>query len=270
MKAEAQAGVLSAILGAAERRARAARAEGPRLERAAARAAAPPDFVAALAGGEAVGVIAEIKRRSPSAGALAGAASCDVAALAAALEGAGASALSVLTEPEHFAGSLEDLARAAAAVRVPVLRKDFLLEPAQLYEARAAGAAAVLLIARILPAERLAELQELARALGMAALVEVHAAAELPAALAVRPAALGINARDLDTLAMDPGLVERLLAEVPAGTIAVAESGLATRADVERVAARGADAVLVGGAISGSADPGAALSGLVGVRRLRR
>ena len=270
MKAEAQAGVLPGILREAERRAAAARGERPRLEREAARAPDPPDFVASLAAGGRVAVIAEIKRRSPSAGRLGAAVAGDVAALGRRLAEAGAAALSVLTEPRHFDGSLEDLVRVAAAVRVPVLRKDFLLDPAQLYEARAAGAAAVLLIARVVPGERLAELADVARGLGLACLVEVHADSELMPALAARPAALGVNARDLDTLAMDAALVERLIPRIPGEVVAVAESGLATRGDVERVAARGADAVLVGTAISGAADPGAALGSLVGVERRGR
>lgn len=270
MKAEAQAGVLPGILREAERRAAEARAARARLEREAARAGAAPDFVAGLAAGREVAVIAEIKRRSPSAGRLEGAAAGDAAALARDLEEAGAAALSVLTEPSHFDGSLEDLARVAAAVGVPVLRKDFLLDAAQLFEARAAGAAAVLLIARVLPGERLAELAGVARNLGLACLVEVHAERELEAALACRPEALGVNARDLDTLAMDAALVQRLLPRIPAGVLAVAESGLGSRGDVERVAARGADAVLVGTAVSGSADPAAALRRLVGVERRGR
>jgi indole-3-glycerol phosphate synthase len=270
MKAEAQAGVLPGILREAERRAAEARVARGRLEREAARTSAPPDFAAALAAGRAVAVIAEIKRRSPSAGRLEGAAAGDAADLARRLVGAGAAALSVLTEPRHFGGSLDDLARAAAAVRAPVLRKDFLLDEAQLFEARAAGAAAVLLIARVLPGGRLAELARVARDLDLACVVEVHAERELEAALAAGPAALGVNARDLDTLAMDAALVERLLPRIPARIPAVAESGLASRGDVERVAARGADAVLVGAAVSGSADPAAAVRALVGVERRGR
>ena len=216
--------------------------------------------------GPTVAVIAEIKRKSPSAGALW---EGDVAALAAKLEGSGASALSVLTEEAHFGGSLEDLSRVAAAVRVPVLRKDFILDPVQVYEARAHGAAAVLLIARILEAGRLAELAALAHELGLATLVEVHRAAELKTALAAEPTAVGANARDLDTLAMDPGLVDRLIGAIPADRIAVAESGLRARSDIETVAGRVADAVLVGAAIAGAADPAATLRGLAGVTRRR-
>jgi indole-3-glycerol phosphate synthase len=267
MKAEAQARALGPILREAERRAAAARGDRVRLEREAARAPAALDFAAALRSGDCVGVVAEIKRRSPSAGQLVGAAGTDVVALAGRLAGSGAAALSVLTEALHFGGSLDDLARVAAAVRVPVLRKDFLLDPAQLYEARAAGASAVLLIARVLEAGGLADLVRLAADLGMASLVEVHAAAELAPALAAQPACVGVNARDLDTLTLDRGMVERLLPLVPPAMVAVAESGLSTRGDLERVAACGADAVLVGTAISGSATPPAALRALLGVRR---
>jgi len=267
MKAEAQeSGLLATLVAGAERRVAAARASRRELERRAAHAREPADFGAALAAGPSVAVIAEIKRKSPSAGALWGVG--DVAALAEQLEAAGAAALSVLTEPAHFGGSLEDLARAAGAVRVPILRKDFILDPLQLYEARAHGASAVLLIVRILGPARLADLAGAARDLGLATLVEVHAPAELGAALGIRPTAVGVNARDLDTLVMNRGLVEDLIAQVPAGHVAVAESGLSARADVAAVAARGADAVLVGAAIAGARDPGAALRGLTGVSRL--
>ncbi len=266
MKAEAQErGLLAELVADSGRRAAAARASRRELERRAARAAEPPDLGAALAAGPAVAVIAEIKRKSPSAGALWR--EGDVAGLARTLESAGAAALSVLTEPAHFGGTLDDLSRVAAAVRLPVLRKDFILDPVQLLEARVHGAAAVLLIVRILEPGRLAELTGAARALGLASLVEVHGPAELDAALAAEPTAVGVNARDLDTLAMDRGLVGRLVGEVPAGRIAVAESGLASRADVEAVAERGADAVLVGAAIAGAADPAAALRAVTGVPR---
>lgn len=270
MKAEAQVpGLLTDLIKEAERRIALARPGMPALERLAARAKEPRDFRGALVAGPAVAVVAEIKRRSPSAGALWR--EGDAASLAGALEAAGAAALSVLTEPAHFGGSLEDLSRVAAAVGIPVLRKDFILDPVQLYEARAHGAAAVLLIARILDAGRLAELAELARRLGLATLVEVRTRAELDSALAAQPTAVGVNARDLDTLAMDRRLVEELIGAVPRELVAVAESGLSVRADVEAVAGRGADAVLVGAAISGAADPAAALRALSGVgRRVER
>jgi indole-3-glycerol phosphate synthase len=268
MKAEAQGpGLLAALVGEARRRIAVAQAARRELERLAARAHDPSDFRAALTAGSAVAVIAEIKRKSPSAGVLWG--EGDVVQLARKLELAGAAALSVLTEPAHFGGSLDDLSQVAAAVGVPVLRKDFILDPVQLYEARAHGAAAVLLIARILEPGRLADLAQAARQVGLATLVEVHGAEELPAALAAQATAVGVNARDLDTLAMNRRLVGELIGSVPADRVAVAESGLAVRGDVEAVARRGADAVLVGAAIAGAADPAAALRKLSLVRRQR-
>lgn len=270
MKAETQAGgVLSAIL--ASTRLRVALLAGSRasLERAAAQAPPGRPFAAALRGpGGGVAIIAEVKKRSPSAGAIREGA--DAADLAGRYAGAGAAAVSVLTEPERFAGSLDDLARVAAAVRVPVLRKDFLIDPIQLYEARAAGASAVLLIVRALGAERLGAMAALARRIGLEVLVEAHTGAELAAALAVGPDAVGINARDLESLAVDRAAAEALVPRVPPGTVAVAESGLSSRADVERVAACGADAVLVGTALAGAGDPGAALRALTGVPRRGR
>jgi indole-3-glycerol phosphate synthase len=269
MKAEAQgSGVLAAILREANRRAASARSGQAGLELRAARAPRPPLFGAALAAGRSVALIAEIKRRSPSAGTLRPAGA--LATLARRLAEGGAAALSVLTEEAHFGGSLADLAEVARAVPLPVLRKDFILDAAQLYEARAYGAAAVLLIARILPPDRVAELAAVASSLGLATLVEVRGADELRVALAASPTAVGVNARDLDTLAMDAAVVERLIPQVPAGVPAIAESGLASAADIARAAAWGADAVLVGTAISGAADPGAAARTLVGIPRRSR
>ncbi len=264
MKAEAQDGVLARILAATAADLAGRAHERPEWERRAARAPAPPSFERALATGP-VAVIAEVKRRSPSAGAIRAAA--DAVVLARGYAEAGAAAISVLTEQAHFGGSLEDLSRVAREVGLPVLRKDFVVDPLQIYEARAAGAAAVLLIVRVLAEPRLAELSALARELGLATLVEVHDAWELERAAEVRPTAIGVNARDLETLALDPSLAPALLPRVPPGAIAVAESGLKHRADVERVAACGADAVLVGTAVAGAGDPGAAVGALIGVPR---
>jgi indole-3-glycerol phosphate synthase len=269
MKAEAQAsGLLADIVRDAGRRVAAAQPFRGELERAAAAARVPLGFGAALAAPGGVAVIGEIKRRSPSAGTIRGAG--EVTPLARSLAAAGAAALSVLTEEAHFGGSLDDLTAVGSAVGVPVLRKDFILDPIQLYEARARGAAAVLLIVRILGAGRLAELLALARELALDGLVEVRTEAELKTALECGATIVGVNARDLATLAVDGRLVTRLLPVVPEGCIAVAESGLGSRADVERVAASGADAVLVGTAISGAADPAAALRGLLDVERRSR
>jgi len=269
MKAEAQArGLLAELVGNARRRVAMARPRRPELEHAAAAVSPPPDLGAALAALGGVAVIGEIKRRSPSAGSIHSAG--EVAGLASSLAAAGATALSVLTEEAHFGGSLDDLSRVVSAVSVPVLRKDFILDPIQLYEARARGAAAVLLIVRILGAGALAELLALARELGLSALVEVHGEGELETALDAGATIVGVNARDLDSLAVDPALVARLLPAVPERCVAVAESGLVSRADVERVAACGADAVLVGTAISGAVDPASALRALLGVTRRPR
>jgi indole-3-glycerol phosphate synthase len=268
MKAEAQAGgVLAEILAATRRRVTALRLRQSHLESEARRAPARPSFAAALAG-ESVAVIAEVKKRSPSAGDIR--AGADAAELASCYARAGAAAISVLTEPERFGGSIEDLERVVAAVALPVLRKDFIIDPVQLYEARAAGASAVLLIVRALSRERLAELAALARAIGLETLVEVHDHAELGVALGVQPAAVGVNARDLETLRIDASAAGALLSAVPEGVPAVAESGLRGRADVARVAARGADAVLVGTAVAGADDPARAIAALCGVPRTGR
>jgi indole-3-glycerol phosphate synthase len=215
-------------------------------------------FVAALAR-PGLSVIAECKRRSPSAGALS--AETDLAARAAAYARGGADALSVLTEEDHFRGSLADLARVADA-GLPRLRKDFVLDEGMVLESAAAGAEAVLLIARCLPGALLADLRALAGELGLAVLLEVHEPGELDRALAVAPDALGVNARDLATFSVDLARVEDVLARVPAEARAlkVAESGLREVADLERVAAAGADVVLIGEALMRAADPAALLA----------
>ncbi|MEE8193034.1 MAG: indole-3-glycerol phosphate synthase TrpC [Gemmatimonadales bacterium] len=235
---------------------------------AAARAAPPaPDWGAVLAGPD-VAVIAEVKRRSPSAGAIAP--DLEPARLAAEYERGGARAVSVLTDEVHFGGSLGDLEEVRGAVALPVLRKDFIVAPIQLYEARAAGASAVLLIVRALEDAELAELSETALELGLGRLVEVHGAGELERALALDPESVGVNSRDLDTFRVDLAAIEATLREVPSGITAVAESGLGCREDVVRVAEWGADAVLVGTALAGAPDPGRAVSDLTGVERRGR
>jgi indole-3-glycerol phosphate synthase len=182
----------------------------------------------------------------------------------------GAVAISVLTEEAHFGGSLEDLRQVAEAVELPVLRKDFILDELQLLEARAAGAAAVLVIARILSPARLRDLAREARRLGLGVMVEVHTTGELNAALAVEGAAVGVNCRDLDSFAVDLTMAERLLPLVPPDVVAVAESGIETRSDVERMGAAGADHVLVGTALTRLAEPGPAVRALGGVPRRQR
>jgi indole-3-glycerol phosphate synthase len=258
---------LDAILTATRDRVATLRTQARELERRAAAAPEPPPFARALVGRD-VGVIAEVKRRSPSAGAIRE--DLDAAAHACAYVQGGAVAISVLTDELHFGGSLDDLARVVRAVAVPVLRKDFILDELQLCEARAAGASAVLLIVRALSSDRLRALAHAARSQGLGVLVEVHTQGELALALGVEPSAVGVNSRDLATFAVDLGRAERLLAQVPGGVPAIAESGIATRADVERMAAAGADLVLVGTSVARTADPGAAVQALTGVMRRGR
>jgi indole-3-glycerol phosphate synthase len=239
-----------------------------RLERAAAARPAVAPFRAALEAGATVALIAEVKRRSPSAGGIAEVAG-DEGARETALqyEAAGAAAVSVLTDADHFGGSLADLSAVTAAVAVPVLRKDFTIDELQVLEARAAGASAVLLIVRILDDTRLTELLAVTRAQGLTALVEVHDEAELDRALHAGAEVIGVNNRDLTTFETDPGTTLRLAPRIPPQCVLVAESGIRTGADVEAMAAAGAHAVLVGEALMRAADPLALARSLAGVRR---
>jgi indole-3-glycerol phosphate synthase len=209
------------------------------------------DFRAALAA-PGLSIIAELKRRSPSGGALKPAA--DAAATAAEYFGAGARALSVLTEPEHFGGAIEDLKLARAAVPVPVLRKDFIVDPYQIAESRLAGADAILLIVAALGA-RTGEFVARAAEAELHALVEVHDERELKVALDAGAEIVGINSRNLTDLSVDLGVFERLAPLVPRGVLAVAESGVETRADAVRMRRAGADALLVGTALMRASDP---------------
>ena len=268
MKAEMQeTGVLTAILEETQQR---IHDELPMLaewQRLAEQAAPAPPFARAFTAPD-VAIIAEAKRRSPSKGAIAE--SSTALALAQAYAAGYAAAISVLTEPLRFGGSLGDLAEISRGTSLPTLRKDFILDPVQVYQSRASGASAILLIVRALTEKKLAELAALAHALGLATLVEVHSAGEMAAAIACGPTAIGINARDLETLEMFPLRHEALLPRIPAGIIAVAESGLATRADVARVASYGADAVLVGTAVASARQPAEAVKALIGVRKTGR
>jgi indole-3-glycerol phosphate synthase len=237
------------------------------IERRAARAQTPPPWGAAFARGD-VAVVAEVKRRSPSAGVIQG--DLDPLAHAGAYAAGGAAAISVLTDATYFGGSLKDLERVARAVPIPVLRKDFILDELQVLEARAAGASAVLLIVRALAPTELRALARAARDLELGTLVEVHTDAELEQAVGAEPTVIGVNSRDLATFEIDATAALRLLGQVPAGVPAVAESGIGSRADVERAAAAGADAVLVGTLLSRAADPAALVRTLVGVPRQGR
>ena len=198
-------------------------------------------------------LVAEVKRASPSKGLLAG--QFDPVARARAYAAGGAAAISVLTEPDFFQGSLDHLRAVRAAVDVPVLRKDFLLDPYQVYEARAAGADAVLLICALLDDAGLRDLLALARALGMEALVEAHNADEARRAVAVGATVIGVNSRDLRTFTVDSDVVRRLHPLVPADRLFVAESGIADARDAARARAFGADAILVGEALMRSQSP---------------
>jgi indole-3-glycerol phosphate synthase len=230
-----------------------------------ARSAPPaPGLAAALRKGT-VAVIAEVKRRSPSKGWInPGLSALDQAR---SYEEGGAAAISVLTEPAHFGGSLADLEAVRDRVRVPVLKKDFHVDPIQLVEAKAAGAAAALLIVRALSPDDLRRMTDTARELNLETLVEVRDDDELQRALDAGASIIGINNRNLETLIIDPETSTRLLGLVPPALVAVAESGIAGRADVERVSRAGADAVLVGSVISAAADPRAAVRELASVER---
>lgn len=230
--------------------------------------AVPPNILAALTHGSDVAVIAELKRSSPSRGEINGA--LDTATQVRAYAEGGAAAFSILTEPSEFGGSLHDLAVASALGIGPCIRKDFITDVVQLVEARQSGAAAALLIARALPTAVLMELVFSARMLGLEPLVEVRDEDELRDALDSGALLIGVNNRNLETLELDATVSARVLPLVPVTHIAIYESGVAGSADVERAAACGADAVLVGSSISASGTPGAAVATLTGVARVRR
>jgi indole-3-glycerol phosphate synthase len=225
-------------------------------------AAAPRDPMPHLRGFGS-SVIAEVKRRSPSKGDLADIP--DPAALARQYAAGGAAAISVLTEERRFGGSLDDLRAVRAAVDVPVLRKDFVVEPYQVLEARAAGADLVLLIVAALDDDGLRRLHDLAGELGMAVLVEVHDEAETERAVDLGAELVGVNARNLKTLAVDPATFGRLAPLVPDDRVLVAESGIGGVDDVARFVDEGARAVLVGEALVKDGDPEAAVRAMTGV-----
>ncbi|MEO7714164.1 MAG: indole-3-glycerol phosphate synthase TrpC [Gemmatimonadaceae bacterium] len=261
------AGTLGAIVGEAEERARLLEQRRPDLEADAEETLPGPSLARALRGTD-VAVLAEVKRRSPSKGSIDD--SLDAVTQARAYVDGGAVAVSILTEANHFGGTIDDLQRVRANLDVPVLKKDFHVAPIQLLEARALGASAALLIARAIAPARLAELMEYARTIGLDVLVEVRDDDELRRAIECGAAMIGVNNRNLETLEIDPHTAERLIPTIPANLIAIAESGVASRTDVERYAERGADAVLVGSALSAAPDPLAATRQLCGVPRRRR
>ena len=226
----------------------------------AAKAPAAIDAMAALRA-PGVGVIAEVKRRSPSKGALA--AISNPAALAAQYQSGGARMISVLTEQRRFAGSLDDLDAVRAAVRVPVLRKDFIVGSYQVHEARAHGADVVLLIVAALDQNTLIGLRERIESLGMTALVEVHTEDEASRAVDAGATVIGVNARDLHTLDVDRSTFERIAPGLPSAVLKIAESGVRGPLDLIEYAAAGADAVLVGEGLVTTANPRQAVADLV-------
>jgi indole-3-glycerol phosphate synthase len=265
----APTGTLGRIVGEARQRAAELQPRLAELEAAAASASAGPSMFHALTARAAgVAVIAEVKRRSPSKGWI----NADITAAdqARAYQLGGAAAISVLTEPAHFGGSNEDLLAVRSTVRIPALKKDFHVDPIQLVEARSLGASAALLIARALGPSDLPIMTEAARRLGLEVIVEIRDEEELRRALDAGATIIGVNNRNLETLEIDPRTSEQLIPKIPATVVAIAESGVTGRADVERVASIGADAVLVGSAISAAADPSAAVRTLIGVPRVAR
>lgn len=255
---------LSAIVDAHRVAAAADRRDRDELRERALSSPPPRPFAAALAAraAEGLGLIAEVKRRSPSKGDLDP--GLDPAALACSYVAGGATCLSVLTDVEFFGGSPEDLEAAARASGLPVLRKDFTVDPADVCDARLMGAGAVLLIVAALGDEELARLLALATELGLDALVEVHDHPELERALAVGARLVGVNQRDLSTFAVDHERALRLAAAIPEAVLAVAESGIRGADDAARLAAAGYQAVLVGESLVRSPDRAAATRALVG------
>jgi indole-3-glycerol phosphate synthase len=224
-------------------------------------AAAPLDAHLALQGDQ-MKVIAEVKRASPSKGELSSIG--DPAALAEQYESAGASVISVLTEERRFKGSLADLTAVRARVAIPILRKDFMIDEYQFFEARAHGADMVLLIVAALAKSQLRDFYDLATEMGMAVLIEVHTADELERAMEITPRIVGVNSRNLKTLDVDQGAFANLIPQIPAEVIRVAESGISARRDVEFAQSHGADAILVGEALATSANPTLAMRALLG------
>ncbi|MEP6833638.1 MAG: indole-3-glycerol phosphate synthase TrpC [Gemmatimonas sp.] len=260
-------GTLGALTRAAHERANADAAGLPELRAQARDLPKAVPFATALRG-DTIRVIAEIKRSSPSKGDIAP--SLDAVSQAKLYAAGGAAAISVLTEPDKFGGTLSDLRAVSAAVSAPALRKDFIVHPVQLWQARVNGAAAALLIARALSPSNLALLFNEAAAAGIETLVEVRDETELARALDIGARVIGVNNRNLETLEIDVSNAPRVIALIPSHIIAVAESGMQTVDDVSAPARAGADAILVGSAISASTNPEAAVRALSRVARVSR
>jgi indole-3-glycerol phosphate synthase len=253
--------VLDEIIAHKRQEVAASRAAVPMtVVRARAAAAARPRDFAAVVAGPPVRIVAEVKRASPARGVIR--ADADPAAAARRYEAAGAAAVSVVTDRRYFNGGGEDLQAVRAAVDLPVLRKDFVVDAYQVYEARALGADAVLLIAGSVPPDALAALGRLAVELGLTPLYEAHTAAELDEVLACGARVVGINNRDLKTLAVDLDTTARLRPRIPADVVVISESGIESPEDVARVCRAGIDAILVGTALMASPDPSGHLRAL--------
>lgn len=237
------------------------------LEKWAASIAEPPHLQPALRRSD-VALIAEIKRASPSRGAIKP--ELDPQEQARAYESGGAAAISVLTEPQRFNGSNDDLEAANAAVNLPILRKDFHVEAVQLYEARALGASAALIIARALSPGRFKLLVKSAKQIGLEVLAEVRDRRELDLALTAGCTIIGVNNRNLETLQIEQNTAETVIPHIPAECIAVAESGYSDIESIRSVASAGADAVLIGSFLSASNDPATSVRNLTGVQRTDR
>jgi len=264
----APVGILDRIVETKRREVEALKGRASELRAAAEGAATARDFKAALSGGDSVSVIAEIKRRSPGAGGIRP--DLDPVQLAPTYEAGGAAALSVLTDGEYFGGRLGDLSVARGLVSVPVLRKDFLIDPSQVYQARAADADAILLIVRILDDGQLRSLRVLAEELGMTALVEAHDGEEVDRALESGARVLGVNNRNLRTFETRLDTTLGLLDRIPSGVVLVSESGIRTRDDVRMLGENGIDAVLVGESLLRQDDPGAGVAMLAAETRASR
>jgi indole-3-glycerol phosphate synthase len=234
------------------------------LKEALSRAPSPRDFERAICRGEGgtIRLIAEFKRASPSKGVIRP--DLDPASVARRYAAGGASAISVLTDRKFFSGALEDIESVRAAVELPLLRKDFMIDSYQVIEARAAGADAILLIAAALELSEMADLRDAAAELGMASLVEVHNERELEKALAISPGIIGVNNRDLRTFEVDFETTLRLRPLIPEGILVVSESGIRDREDVRRLQEAGVDAILVGESLMRQPDPGRAAAELLG------
>lgn len=256
--------LLAAIVAATKRMVQVRATQVPIAEldrRAAAIEPRPGRFTAALSRADRLNVVAECKRRSPSRGVLK--ADYDPAAIASGYDRAGAAAISVLTEPAFFDGHLEHLAAVRAVTDLPILRKDFVVDRYQILEARATGADAILLIVAALTPPALAELHQLAMQAGLDVLVEIHDLFELPIALEAGASIVGVNNRDLRTLAVDTDVSRQAVELIPNDVVAVAESGLKTRGDLLELGRAGYDAFLMGERFMAMDDPGQALADMM-------